>query len=224
MDKILIVDDEAKITRILELQLKHAGYETDTARNGTEAIQKICHGDYALVLMDVMMPVMDGMEACSLIKSRCPDIKIIMLTARDDTKDVIAGLDAGADDYVAKPFDFDELLARIRANIRKAEQSREGARILSYEDLVINHQTFEVTRAGKPIELSKTEYNLLSYLVANHEIVLSREQILERVWGYAYYGSPNVVDVFIKYVRDKVDRDFDRKLIQTVRGRGYVIR
>ncbi|MDO4799634.1 MAG: response regulator transcription factor [Bacillota bacterium] len=223
MDKILIVDDEVKILRILELQLNHEGYETDTARNGMEAVQKVTHGGYDLILMDVMMPVMDGMEACRAIKASHPETKIIMLTARDDTKDIIAGLDSGADDYVAKPFVFEELLARIRANIRKSEQGPEN-KILTFEDLTINHRTFEVTRAGQPIELSKTEYNLLSYLVANKEIVLSREQILERVWGYAYYGNPNVVDVFIKYVRDKVDKGFERKLIQTVRGRGYVVR
>jgi len=225
MPKILIAEDETKILRIIELQLKYAGYETALAHNGLEAIEKINAQPFDLVLMDVMMPKMDGLTACKAIKAEHPDIKVIMLTAKDDIQDIITGLDSGADDYVTKPFVFDELLARIRANLRKHSDSAvEEDELLVFEDLQMNTKNFEVTRCGQSIDLSKTEFDLLKHLVINKDIVLSREQILNRVWGYDYYGSPNIVDVYIKYLRDKVDREFDRKMIQTVRGRGYVVR
>lgn len=225
MERILIVEDETKIARIIDLQLRHAGYETEIACNGLEAIHKIQTSDssFDLVLMDLMMPKMDGVTACAAIKEFCPDIKVIMVSAKDDISDVITGLDSGADDYVTKPFIFDELLARIRANIRKSAVSSKEEVIL-FEDLKINPLTFEVFRGDQPIELSKTEFDLLKYLVLNKEIVLTREQILNKVWGYDYYGGINIVDVYIKYLRDKLDRTYDRKIIQTVRGRGYVVR
>ena len=147
-----------------------------------------------------------------------------MLTAKDDIQDVINGLDSGADDYVTKPFVFDELLARIRANIRKKAIAAPSSDILIFEDVFINSLTYEVTRAGNKIELSKTEFDLIKHLIINKGIVLTREQILNKVWGYDYYGSLNIVDVYIKYLRDKLDRDYERKLIQTIRGRGYVVR
>ncbi|MDH8677247.1 response regulator transcription factor [Fusibacter bizertensis] len=224
MERILIVEDEHKISRIIELQLKHAGYETDTAFDGSEAIVKVSLNKYALILMDVMMPKTDGITACNAIKKINPEAKIIMLTAKDDIQDVINGLDSGADDYVTKPFVFDELLARIRANIRKKSEPSTSSDLLSFEDVLINSVTFEVTRSGKLIELSKTEFDLLRHLMINKGIVLTREQILNKVWGYDYYGSLNIVDVYIKYLRDKIDRDYERKLIQTIRGRGYVVR
>lgn len=224
MERILIVEDEHKISRIIELQLKHAGYETDTAFDGSEAIVKVSLNKYALILMDVMMPKTDGITACNAIKKIYPEAKIIMLTAKDDIQDVINGLDSGADDYVTKPFVFDELLARIRANVRKKSEPTTSSDLLSFEDVLINSVTFEVTRSGKLIELSKTEFDLLRHLMINKGIVLTREQILNKVWGYDYYGSLNIVDVYIKYLRDKIDRDYERKLIQTIRGRGYVVR
>lgn len=226
MEKILIVEDEVKISRIIDLQLKYAGYATASASNGVEAIELLKAETFDLILMDVMMPKMDGLEACNAIKKSHPDIKIIMLTAKDGIEDVIKGLDSGADDYVTKPFVFDELLARIRANIRKQKsaQATHDENTLVFEDLVINSSTYEVTRENQQIELSKTEFDLLKHLVINQGIVLTREQILNKVWGYDYYGSLNIVDVYIKYLRDKVDRNFDRKLIQTVRGRGYVVK
>jgi len=171
-----------------------------------------------------MMPKTDGITACNAIKKLFPDTKIIMLTAKDDIQDVINGLDSGADDYVTKPFVFDELLARIRANIRKKSIAAPCSDLLIFEDILINSITYEVTRSGQKIELSKTEFDLLKHLLINKGIVLTREQILNKVWGYDYYGSLNIVDVYIKYLRDKIDRDYDRKLIQTIRGRGYVVR
>lgn len=224
MEKILIVEDEHKISRIIDLQLRYAGYETELAFDGTEAIEKVNASKFDLILMDVMMPKTDGITACNAIKKLFPDIKIIMLTAKDDIQDVINGLDSGADDYVTKPFVFDELLARIRANIRKKAIAAPSSDILIFEDVFINSLTYEVTRAGNKIELSKTEFDLIKHLIINKGIVLTREQILNKVWGYDYYGSLNIVDVYIKYLRDKLDRDYERKLIQTIRGRGYVVR
>lgn len=226
MNRILIVEDEKKIARIIELQLKYAGYETDLAQDGAEAIEKCLKQSYDLILMDIMMPKVDGLTACKEIKLHDPTAKVIMLTAKDDIQDVITGLDGGADDYVTKPFIFDELLARIRANIRKTSASAiaSNEEILTFEDLVVNTSTFEVSRNSQEIDLSKTEFDLLKHLLINKGLVLTREQILNKVWGYDYYGSLNIVDVYIKYLRDKVDRDFDRKLIQTVRGRGYVVK
>lgn len=224
MERILVVEDELKISRIIELQLKFAGYKTDTAFDGAEAIIKASQNNYNLILMDVMMPKTDGITACNAIKKINPEIKIIMLTAKDDIQDVISGLDSGADDYVTKPFVFEELLARIRANIRKKAQPTISSDLLFFEDVVINSITFEVTRSGQNIELSKTEFDLLRHLIFNKGIVLTREQILNKVWGYDYYGSLNIVDVYIKYLRDKIDRDYERKLIHTIRGRGYVVR
>lgn len=224
MERILIVEDEIKISRIIDLQLKYAGYETDLAFDGSEALEKVSTQAYDLILMDVMMPKTDGITACQTIKKHYPDIKIIMLTAKDDIQDIINGLDSGADDYVTKPFIFDELLARIRANIRKKNLLSPLADVLVFEDVFINSLTYEVTRGGKKIDLSKTEFDLLKHLIFNKGIVLTREQILNKVWGYDYFGSLNIVDVYIKYLRDKIDREYDRKLIQTIRGRGYVVR
>ena len=224
MEKILIVEDEVKISRIIDLQLRYAGYDTDLAFDGSDAIDKAGLNRYDLILMDVMMPKTDGITACNAIKKLFPDTKIIMLTAKDDIQDVINGLDSGADDYVTKPFVFDELLARIRANIRKKSIAAPCSDLLIFEDILINSITYEVTRSGQKIELSKTEFDLLKHLLINKGIVLTREQILNKVWGYDYYGSLNIVDVYIKYLRDKIDRDYERKLIQTIRGRGYVVR
>lgn len=227
MCKILIVEDEKKISRIIELQLKHEGYETDTAYDGIEAIQKVKEDNsYDLILLDIMMPRLNGIETCKEIKMFNKDVAIIMLTAKDTIADVINGLDSGADDYVTKPFIFDELLARIRANLRKNTSNKQSDNkdVLTFQDLDINNITFEVTRANNKVELSKTEFDLLYYMVLNQNIVLSRDQILNKVWGYDYCGSENIVDVYIKYLRDKIDKDYDTKLIHTVRGRGYVVK
>lgn len=224
MERILIVEDEVKISRIIDLQLRYAGYETELAFDGSEAMDKVAQKKFDLILMDVMMPKTDGITACNAIKKLYPDTKIIMLTAKDDIQDVINGLDSGADDYVTKPFVFDELLARIRANIRKKSSPSTQTDLIVFEDILINSMTYEVSRSGQKIDLSKTEFDLFRHLVINKGIVLTREQILNKVWGYDYYGSLNIIDVYIKYLRDKIDRDHHRKLIQTIRGRGYVVR
>lgn len=226
MSTILIVEDDVKISRIMELQLKHAGYTTESVYDGASALEKIQENDEIdLVLLDIMLPKLNGLEVCKQIKGMAKDLSVIIVTAKDDITDVITGLDTGADDYITKPFVFEELLARIRANLRKvSNEENDKDPILKIEDLVIHSNFFEVYRNGEKINLSKTEYDLLYYLVLNKSIVVSREQILNKVWGYNYYGNENIVDVYIKYLRDKVDKGCTRKLIQTVRGRGYVIK
>ncbi|MFA0814360.1 MAG: response regulator transcription factor [Anaerofustis sp.] len=224
-NRVLIVDDDEKILRILKLQLQHNQFEVFTATNGNDALDIfMTEQNIPLILLDIMLPGIDGIALCKKFKNVNPAVKVIIVSAKDQSKDVVQGLNSGADDYIRKPFIFDELLARIHANLRKNGYGELSDNILSFEDLTINLNTFEVDRGGHHMELSKTEFDLLEYLVVNHDLVQSREQILNRVWGYNYYGNYNIVDVYIKYLRDKVDKDFERKLIQTVRGRGYVIK
>lgn len=223
-ETILIVDDDEQILRFLKLQLQHNEYGVLTATNGEDALKILQNKkDIPLILLDLMLPGIDGISLCSKIKSINPLIKIIIVSAKNASSDIILSLDSGADDYVKKPFVFDELLARVRANLRKTS-NQENSNLLIYEDLIVDRNTFEVKRGGVPIELSRTEYDLLEYMLLNNNLVQSREQILDRVWGYQYMGNYNIVDVYIKYLRDKIDKDNPRKLIQTVRGRGYVIK
>lgn len=224
-ETILIVDDDEKILRILKLQLTHSGYNTICAVCGEDAL-KIMQNvkDIPIVLLDIMLPGINGIDLCGQLKKLSPSVKIIIVSAKNQSSDIVTSLDSGADDYVKKPFIFDELLARIRANLRKNNSTEAESNILVYEDLLIDRNTFAVQRAGKVIELSKTEYDLLEYLVLNNNLLQSREVIVDRVWGYQYFGNYNIVDVYIKYLRDKIDKDFDRKLIHTVRGRGYVVK
>lgn len=223
-ETILIVDDDEQILRFLKLQLLHNDYGVLTATNGEDALKILQNKkDIPLVLLDLMLPGIDGISLCGKIKGINPMIKIIIVSAKISSSDVIMSLDSGADDYVKKPFVFDELMARVRANLRKTS-SQEPSSLLIYEDLIVDRKNFEVKRGGNVIDLSRTEYDLLEYMLINNNIVQSREQILDRVWGYQYMGNYNIVDVYIKYLRDKIDKDNPRKLIQTVRGRGYVIK
>lgn len=225
MKEILIVEDDQKISRIIELQLNHAGYITHKAFNGREALDVFNHEEHiSLVLLDIMLPELDGHEVLKYIKSKNSQMPVIFLTAKDDTRDIVTGFDLGADDYISKPFNFEELLARIKANIRKSKPIPLEKNQLTFKDILIDLDSFTVSRQNKKIELSRTEFDLFYYLVLNHDLVQSREQILDKVWGFDYFGSENIVDVYIKYLRDKIDRDYEEKLIQTVRGRGYVIR
>lgn len=224
-NRVLLVDDDEKILRILKLQLQHNQFEVFTAEDGNKALEIFVNEqNIPLILLDIMLPGIDGIALCKKFKAINPAVKVIIVSAKDQSKDVVQGLNSGADDYIRKPFIFDELLARIHANLRKTVQGEFSDNMIIFEDLAINLNTFEVLRSQRKIELSKTEFDLLEYLVVNHDLVQSREQILNRVWGYNYYGNYNIVDVYIKYLRDKVDKDFDRKLIQTVRGRGYVVK
>lgn len=223
---ILIAEDEEKISRIIRLQLEHSGYKTMIAKDGIEAIELAKNNHVDLVIMDIMMPNLDGIKACQNLKTSNQNLKIIMLTAKDEISDVIMGLDSGADDYMTKPFIFEELLARIRANLRSVNNQKSNVdhKLIIFKDLNMNIETYETTRSGELVELSKTEFDLLKYLVENSGVVMSRENILNNVWGYNFFGSPNVVDVYIKYLRDKIDRQHNNKLIHTVRGRGYIVK
>lgn len=221
-NRILIVEDDPKISRILELQLQHHGYAVKLIGDGGQAEAIFSAGNYDLIILDVMLPGINGFEICRRIREKS-SIPIIMLTAKADVTDKVIGLDFGADDYLAKPFEMEELLARIRAQLRK-QQSKSDQQIVRVEDLEINLNTYEVKRRGRPLELSKTEFDLLVFLAKNRGVVLKRERLLEEVWGYNFPGNDNVLDVYIKYVRDKVDKPFEKKLIETVRGVGYVIR
>lgn len=225
MKEILIIEDDKKIARIIELQLNHAGFATTKAFTGREGIEAFNqHPAFDLVLLDIMLPEVSGYEVLSYIKSSHNQTPVIFLTAKDGTRDVVAGFEQGADDYVTKPFNFDELLARIKANIRKNAPENPAKNQIRFKDIEIDLINFRVKRQEQEIELSRTEFDLLYYLVLNHDLVQSREQILDKVWGFDYEGGDNIVDVYIKYLRDKLDRDYDEKRIQTVRGRGYVVR
>lgn len=220
--KILIIEDERQIARFIELELKHEGYAVDIAYDGREGLKKIESSHYDLVLLDIMLPGLNGMEVCRRVR-QFSNVPIIMLTARDDTTDKVMGLDMGADDYMTKPFAIEELLARIRV-IRRKSVSNKNTKSLRIGELAMDTTSHQVVRAGKSIELTKREYDLLECLLNNKGIVLTRNQLLEKVWGYYYEGDTNVVDVYIRYLRSKIDDGYEGKLINTVRGVGYVIK
>ena len=222
--KIFIVEDEKHIARFIQINLEKAGYKTAIEGNGRRAYERIVQEKYDLVLLDVMLPDMDGMEICKKVRE-VSDVPIIMLTARDEIKDKVEGLDLGADDYMTKPFDSEELLARIRGILRRRSESRkreENHYVIG--DMVLYPERYEVKVGGELVELTHKEYDLLMYLVENKNHVLSRDQILQTVWGYDYFGNTNVVDVYISYLRTKIDDRFGKKYIHTTRGVGYVVR
>ena len=223
MNTILMIEDDKKISRILELQLHHANFKTIAVYDGYSAAKSLKNNlaKSDLVLLDVMMPGFSGFEILKMIRELDSQIPVIFLTARDDTSDIVTGLKSGADDYVTKPFNFEELIARIGANLRKKETKKSN--VLRFKELYIDLSEFKAYREEQELSLSKTEFDLLYYLVLNHGNVKSRDQIIEQVWGYDFDGTENIVDVYIKYLRDKIDRGHDVKYIRTVRGRGYVI-
>ena len=223
--KIFIVEDERRIARYLQMELEHEGFQAESEDNGRRAFERIIQGDYALVLLDVMLPEMDGMTICRKVRE-LSDVPIIMLTARYEIEDKVSGLDLGADDYLTKPFAIQELLARIRAALRKhAPQKEEPAgEVLMVRNLRLYPSRYEVLVGEESVELTKKEYSLLEYLLRNKRTVLTRDQILQQVWGYDYVGDTNVVDVYIRYLRAKLDDHFGEKYIYTMRGVGYVIK
>jgi DNA-binding response OmpR family regulator len=225
--RIFIVEDERRIARFLQIELEHEGYETATEENGLRAFERIAQEEYDLVLLDIMLPEMDGMTICRKVRE-ISDIPIIMLTARDDVEDKVNGLDIGADDYMTKPFAIQELLARVRNALRKQRSGENGegpeGEKLQVKDLIMYPSRYEVTVQGEEVQLTKKEYSLLEYLLRNKRNVLTRDQILQEVWGYDYTGDTNVVDVYIRYLRAKIDDHFNVKYIYTVRGVGYAIK
>ncbi|MBR0229636.1 MAG: response regulator transcription factor [Clostridia bacterium] len=224
MTKILLVEDEEKLARFVELELKHEGYAVDKAFDGREGLEKAEGGGYDLLLLDIMLPGLNGLEVLRRLRKAGSSMPVIMLTARDAVMDKVTGLDMGADDYVTKPFSIEELLARIRASLRKQTAQKQETGLLSCGGLTVDVSRHRVTRDGKDIELTGREFSLLQYFMENKTIVLTRDQLLEKVWGYEYLGETNVVDVYVRYLRGKIDDGFEPKLLQTVRGVGYVLR
>ncbi|MFD0638392.1 response regulator transcription factor [Catenulispora yoronensis] len=235
---MLVVDDEPGIRSVLASSLEFEGYAVRTAADGRAALAEVEQARPDLVVLDVLMPGMDGLTACRRLRAGDPHLPVLMLTARDLTGDRVAGLDAGADDYLAKPFELDELLARVRALLRRgALTAEDGAaaatgaagsgrddHVLAYEDLRMDTLTREVTRAGHAIELTRTEYLLLEMFLAHPRQALTREQILRAVWGFDFEPASNSLDVYVMYVRKKTEINDLPRLIQTVRGVGYALR
>ncbi|MBO6163456.1 MAG: response regulator transcription factor [Lachnospiraceae bacterium] len=220
--RILVAEDEKGLNRVLTKHLKNKGYSVDSCTDGLEATDYLAAASYDVVILDVLMPKMNGWEVLKWIRSRGMDTSVLMLTALDSTEDKVRGLDSGADDYLTKPFALEELLARIRLLTRK----RSGRRTLTWQiaDLVMDCERHKVTRGGKEIVLSAKEFSMLEYFMAHPNIVLSRDTLLEHVWDYDYEGASNMIDVYIRHLRKKIDEGFEQKLIHTVRGRGYVLR
>lgn len=225
MAKILIVEDEANIARFLELELKHEGYEVEKAPDGRLGLQKALEGNFDLILLDIMLPGLSGIEVCRRVRmeSRVP---IIMLTAKDDVTDKVAGLDMGADDYMTKPFAIEELLARIRValNRKLSTETEKNQECIRYGELVLNLSEHSASYGQEEINLTKKEYELLECMLKNKGVAMNRDRILKEVWDYDYYGDTNVVDVYIRYLRQKIDDRFGISLIHTVRGIGYIIK
>ena len=223
-DRILIVEDEKRIARFLELELKHEGYEVEIALDGRSGLDAAMNNEFDLIILDLMLPLMSGIEVCRRLRQAKKVVPIIMLTAKDDVSDKVMGLDMGADDYMTKPFAIEELLARIRVAVkRKSKEESQETKMIELGFLKMDDQKRQVHYKEDLIELTKKEYELLKYLLENRNIALDRERILEKVWGYDYYGDTNVIDVYVRYLRSKIDQKYDIELIKTVRGVGYII-
>lgn len=221
-ERILIVDDDAAIITALRRSLAFEGYVVDTAHDGEEGLRIVRDRAPDLVILDILMPGLDGIEVCRRIRNG-DDTPILMLTARDEVADRVRGLDAGADDYLVKPFASDELLARVRALLRRREP-REHAVAIRFADLTVDTRTRQVFRGQRELQLSAKEYDLLAYLARHPRQVLTREQLLEAVWGYQFDGESNVLDVYVGYLRQKLESGGEPRLIHTVRGVGYALR
>ena len=220
---ILVIEDESLIARFIELELMHEGYNVDIAYDGIQGLQNVKDKKYNLILLDIMIPGINGMEVCRKIR-QFSNVAIIMITARDEIYDKVMGLDLGADDYITKPFAIEEFHARIRAALRKRKINIKEAEILTFADIKIDESSHIVTRGDLAINLTKTEYELLKYFINNNNIVLTREQLLNTVWGFDYMGDTNIVDVYVRYLRIKMEQGFSDKLIHTVRGFGYIMK
>ncbi len=221
--RVLVVEDEERIARFLKKGLEEESYAVDVVRDGASALDWVAGTSYDLILLDVMLPGLTGFEVCRLLRQREVSTPILMLTARDEVDDRVTGLDAGADDYLPKPFAFKELLARMRALTRRATVSPPANTLIELADLSLDTVTHRAKRGERDIELTVKEYALLDYLMRNPRRPLSRTQIRESIWGYDYYGASNVVDVYVRHLRQKLEANGEPPLIQTVRGVGYKI-
>lgn len=224
--KILIVEDERKIARFVELELKHEGYEVAIAGDGQTGLDMALSGEMDLVVLDVMLPMLSGIEVCKKVREAGSDIPIIMLTAKDDVMDKVTGLDNGADDYMTKPFAIEELLARMRValNRSKDKKTQKDEQILTAGKLRMDCKKYEVYYDEELIGLTKKEFQLVQYLLQHKNEAISREELLSNVWEYDYLGDTNVVDVYIRYIRQKIDLKYNVKIVNTVRGVGYIIK
>jgi DNA-binding response OmpR family regulator len=219
---ILLVEDEVKLARFVELELSCEGYRISVAHDGLTGLTMARETSPDLLVLDWMLPGLTGLEICRRLRATGIDVPVILLTAKDEISDRVAGLDAGADDYVVKPFSIEELLARIRAHLRRTQEPDRD--ILEFEDLTLNRRTRIVRRGAREIELTAKEFDLLEYLMTNPHQVLTRDQILEKVWGYDFMGDSNIIEVYIRYLRLKLEAEQEKRLLHTVRSVGYVLR
>lgn len=219
---ILVVEDEDKLAQFIKLELEYEGYEVTVAKDGLGGLGSAREITPDLILLDWMLPGISGIEICRRLRQTGDKVPIILLTAKDEVSDRVAGLDAGADDYMIKPFSIEELLARIRANLRRNQE--EDSNSLQFADLRLDRSSREVYRNNRLIELTAKEFDLLEYLISHPRQVLTRDQILERVWGYDFMGDSNIIEVYVRYLRLKLEANQESRLIQTVRGVGYVLR
>lgn len=224
-EHILVIDDDEKITSMLRRSLAFEGYSVTTANNGAEGLKQMLATEPSLLILDVMMPQMDGWEVCRRIREGGSTVPILMLTAKDEIADRVRGLDLGADDYLVKPFALEELLARIRSLMRRrGDAAEQKTNRTQYDDITLDLDTREVIRSGKTIELTTKEFDLLHLFLQNPKRVLSRDIIMEKIWGYDYSGESNVLEVYIALLRQKLEEHGGKRIIQTVRGAGYVLR
>ena len=221
--RILLIEDEEKIARFTELELVHEGYEVGKAYDGRQGLEEALSGKYDLILLDVMLPALNGLEVLRRLRKES-SVPVIMLTARDAVMDKVSGLDAGADDYITKPFAIEELLARVRVALKKHTDHVQQTHRLTVCGVTMDTDRHEVTCSGEPIELTNREYELVHVLMENKNIVMDREKLINRVCGYDYIGETNIIDVYVRHIRSKIDDVYGIRFIQTVRGVGYVIK
>lgn len=219
---ILLVEDETKLAQFVEMELTHEGYQVTVANDGIGGLTAARESQPDLILLDWMLPGFSGVEVCRRLRATGDKVPVILLTAKDEISDRVEGLDAGADDYMVKPFSIEELLARVRAHLRRTQE--EDPDVLEFSNLTLNQRTREVFRGERSIELTAKEFDLLVYLMMHPRQVLTRDRILEQVWGYDFMGDSNIIEVYIRYLRLKLEENQEKRLIQTVRGVGYVMR
>lgn len=220
--RILVAEDEKDMNRIISKRLKEEGYSVDSCFDGVEVFDYLACAEYDAIVLDIMMPRMDGLQVLRKLRADNNQIPVLLLTAKDRVEDRVTGLDAGADDYLVKPFAVQELLARIRVMLRKPASVK--TTVYTLADLEVHTDTHQVIRANQELHLSAKEFSLLRYMIQNAGIVLSREKLEQHIWNYDFSGGSNVIDVYIRYLRKKIDDGFDKKLIHTIRGEGYVLR
>lgn len=222
-EKILIIDDDRNSVRFLELELSHEGYRVEKEYDGASGLKRALSEPFDLILLDVMLPSLDGMDVLRQLRTSS-ETPVIMLTAKDAVSDKVDGLDGGADDYLTKPFAIEELLARMRVLLKKKNTPGGDVKVLRWGGLTVNRDTRSVDYDGEQIQLTKREFDLLTYLLKNCDIACSRDRLMEKVWGYDFRGETNLVDVYIRYLRNKIDYRFHIDLIRTIRGVGYIIK